>query len=296
MCIDTKKENTCFMTKKLIVANWKNHPDSLVEAEQILDSVDEYLGSLDEKEFSLIFCPPFVFTEEVGKILKTSHLIHQAELGAQDISADNNSSMTGEVSGPMLRKLGVRYVIVGHSERRWKLGESDEVVNKKLKTVLRNAMIPIVCIGERTRDKSFKDFLKEQTLNTFVGLSPAEVERCIIAYEPVWAISTNPNARPDTPESALESISVIQDVLNTKYLILNTRFLYGGSITSINARDFLGNAGIDPVVDFSNARQKSGQKPKAIEKFTTGFDGVLVGGASVNKEEFVKILAIASRL
>src|SRR3989344_8737508 len=119
------------MDKKLIVSNWKNHPDTLAEAEQILDSVDEYLGSLNEAEFSLIFCPPFVFTEEVGKILKTSHLVHQAELGAQDISMDDKTALTGEVSGPMLRKLGVRYVIVGHSERRWKLGETDEIVNKK---------------------------------------------------------------------------------------------------------------------------------------------------------------------
>src|SRR3989338_6366745 len=140
------------MNKKLIIANWKNHPDSLAEAEQILDSVDDFLGSSNlwindfasrlstgeerGNKLSLVFCPPFVFTEEVGKILKTSHLLHQAELGAQDISVDNEATLTGEVSGPMLKQLGARYVIVGHSERRWKLGESDEVVNKKLKVVL----------------------------------------------------------------------------------------------------------------------------------------------------------------
>src|SRR3989344_4756319 len=115
------------MAKKLIVSNWKNYPDTLAEAEQILDSVDEFLGSLNEKELSLVFCPSFVFTEEVGKILKASHLLHQSELGAQDISVDDEVALTGEVSGPMLKQLGVRYVIVGHSERRWKLGESDKV-------------------------------------------------------------------------------------------------------------------------------------------------------------------------
>ena len=268
------------MNKKLIIANWKNHPDSLAEAEQILDSVDEYLGFLSETEnFGLVFCPPFVFTEEVGKILKTSHLVHQAELGAQDISTpmsevgeptkvsalNDNGALTGEVSGSMLEKLGVRYVIVGHSERRWKLGESDEIVNKKLKAVLRNEMTPIVCLGERVRDDNFKEFLKEQVEKTFAGLSRDELEKCIIAYEPVWAISTNPDARPDTPESALESIKVIRDFLNTKYSILNTVYLYGGSVTSKN------------VVDF-------------IEQKEIG--GVLIGGASVNKEEFVKILSL----
>ena len=190
--------------------------------------------------------------------------------------------MTGEVSGPMLRKLGVRYVIVGHSERRWKLGESDEVVNKKLKAVLRNEMTPIVCVGERTRDEDFKDFLKEQTLNTFAGLTADEVARCIVAYEPVWAISTTLGAMPDTPQSALESIKVIKEALieksqipnlksqtNSKLKIKNSKFIYGGSITSANVREFLGSEGID---------------------------GVLVGGASVNKEEFVKILATVSKI
>ena len=180
--------------------------------------------------------------------------------------------MTGEVSGPMLRKLGVRYVIVGHSERRWKLGESDEVVNKKLKAVLRNEMTPIVCVGERTRDEDFKDFLKEQTLNTFAGLMADEVARCIVAYEPVWAISTTLGAMPDTPESALESIEIIRNTLigNWKLEIGNSpKALYGGSITSANVREFLGSEGID---------------------------GVLVGGASVNKEEFVKILATVSKI
>lgn len=257
------------MIKKLIVSNWKNHPDSLAEAVEIMNSIDEYLVSINEKDMSLIFCPPFVFVEEVGKILRTSHLVHQSELGAQDISAKDSATLTGEVSGPMLRKLGVRYVIVGHSERRWKLGESDEIVNKKLKAVIRNELIPIVCIGERTRDEKFKDFVKEQTLNTFSGLNADEVARCIVAYEPVWAISTTPGARPDTPESALESISVIRDILNTKYLILNTPFLYGGSINSANARDFLKEDGVN---------------------------GVLVGGASIDKEEFAKVLSVVTEL
>ncbi len=240
-------------------------PQTLAEAEQILDFVNDYLGSLGEaKEFSLIFCPPFVFLEEVGKFLKTSHLEHEAWLGAQDIFWEDQGADTGEISGPMLKKLGVQYVIVGHSERRWKLGESDNVVNKKLKAVLRNGMVPIVCVGERVRDDNFKEFLKEQVQSTFSGLSHDELGKCIIAYEPVWSISSNPGARPDNPESAVESISTIREVLDSRFKIQDSRFLYGGSVTSKNVAEFI--------------EQKE-------------IDGVLVGGASVDKEEFIKILS-----
>ncbi len=258
--------------KKLIVANWKNHPDSLAEAEGILDFTDDYLGSVNEKEFSLVFCPPFVFIEDVAKLLQTSHFEHEAFLGAQDVAIEDKTALTGEVSGPMLTKLGVRYAIIGHSERRWKLGESDEVVNKKLKSALRNEFIPIVCIGERVRDENSNKFLEDQVANTFKDLTADEVGKCIIAYEPVWAISTNPGARPDNPASALESMKIIRDFLigNWKLEIENLlKVLYGGSVNSKNAGDFL--------------------KEKEI-------NGVLIGGASVNKEEFVKILEIVSRI
>ncbi len=269
------------MSKKYIVANWKMQPQTLAEAEQILDFVNDHLESRNEKEFSLIFCPPFVFLEEVGKVLKNSHLEHESSLGAQDIFWEDMGADTGlgegsrakpgisvEVSGPMLSKLGVEYVIVGHSERRWKLGESDEIVNKKLKAVLRNDLIPIVCLGERVQDKNFKEFLKEQVYATFAGLSADEIGKCMIAYEPVWAISSNPGARPDTPESALDSIHIIQEVLieNWKLKIGNLpKTLYGGSITSANVLSFLQH---------------------------DEFSGVLIGGASVNKVEFVKILSL----
>jgi len=261
------------MNKKLIIANWKNHPDSLAEAEQILDFTDDYLGSVNEKEFSLVFCPPTVFLEEVSKVLKTSHLEHESSLGAQDVSLEDGE----QIFGPALKRLGVEYVIVGHSDRRWRLGESGEVVNKKLKTVLANEMTPIVCIGEKTQDDGFRDFLKQQISETFSELSADDLGKCIIAYEPVWAISTNLDARPDTPENALESIRTIKEAISTNYQqpreaeqwplrpLPTTRYLYGGSVTSKNVTDFIGQKEID---------------------------GVLIGGASVNKEEFVKILSL----
>ncbi|KKS00962.1 MAG: Triosephosphate isomerase [Candidatus Yanofskybacteria bacterium GW2011_GWA2_41_22] len=246
------------MTKKLIVANWKILPKTLADAEGILERVNDYLESLGEtKEFSLVFCPPSVFLEEVGKILTTSHFEHEASLGAQDTAED-------------LKKLNVRYVIVGHSDRRWGLGESDEIVNEKLKLVLQNEMIPVVCLGERTRDGDYKSFLENQTLKTFDGLSADDIGKCIIAYEPVWAISTELNAKPDTPESAIESIKIIRDFLisDRRLAIGDLRILYGGSVNSQNIRDFIIHDEIS---------------------------GVLVGGASVDKEEFVKILEVVSK-
>lgn len=257
------------MNNKPIIANWKNHPDTLAEAQEILESVNDYLESTGEKkEFNLVFCPPFVFLEGMGRMLKNSHLEHESSLGAQNIAIDNGGAMTGEVSGVMLNKLGVSYVIIGHSERRWKLGETDEIVNKKLKAALKNELIPIICIGEKTRENNFKKFLQNQIAHTFNELTLDEVNKCIIAYEPVWAISTNPNAKPDTPESALESIKIIKDFLTNHYPLVTNHYLYGGSVNSKNIGDFI--------------------KEKYI-------DGVLVGGASVNKEEFVKMLTEISK-
>ena len=272
------------MNKKLIVANWKNHPETLAQAQEILEFTNDYLESLSDpptggREFSLVFCPPFIFIEEVGKILNMSHLEHESFLGAQDIAINDETALTGEVSGLMLKKLGVQYVIIGHSERRWKLGESNEIVNQKLKVALHNELIPVVCIGEPTRDTNFKKFLEEQVVGTFKDLSPDEIDKCIVAYEPVWAISTNSGAHPDTPISALESINLIESIFIKNCLpageagnlkIENLpKMLYGGSVDSKNVGDFI--------------------KEKEIQ-------GVLIGGASVNKEEFVKILKMVNSI
>jgi|SRR3989344_938112 len=255
------------VTKKLIVSNWKMSPSSLVEAREILDSASEYLESADEKNFNLVFCPPFIFLKEVGRILKNSNLVQFSTLGAQDIFWEDQGADTGEISGPMLKKLGVEYAIIGHSERRWKLGEPDEIINKKLKAALRNNITPIVCIGERERNNNFKEFLEKQVEATFNDLSSDDIDKCLVAYEPVWAISSIPGARPDTPESALESIRIIKNTLieNCKLRTENLpKVLYGGSVNSSNILDFISQ---DEIA------------------------GVLVGSASVSKEEFIKLLS-----
>ena len=243
--------------KPLVVANWKLNPITKKEAEDIFNGIKK---GVKDTTAEVVVCPPFVFLP----------LLKELTLGAQNVYFEEKGAFTGEISGAMLKNLGVEYVIIGHSERRWKLGESNETVNQKLKTTLRNGFIPIVCIGERVRDDNFEKFLEGQITGTFEGLSADEIGKCIIAYEPVGAISTNPGARPDTPASALESIYIIKEVLAKTYnLKPNNLVLYGGSVNSKNVRDFLGEEEID---------------------------GVLVGGASVNKEEFVKILEITASL
>jgi len=255
------------MDKKIIVANWKMNPQTLAEAE------DLYRLSV-----GVIVCPPFVYLEELSKIKSG------AVLGSQDISLGDEPGQTGEISGRMLTQFGVKYVIVGHSERRWPRsrssdggsavtgesglalrGESDAVVNAKIKMALAHELTPIVCFGEKSRDNDFKTFLQQQVSATFAGLSADQIEKCLITYEPVWAISTNLNAKPDTPENAVESINFIKNFLSKTYnLELKISFLYGGSVNSANLASFLSRPEIN---------------------------GVLVGAASVNKDEFARILS-----
>jgi triosephosphate isomerase len=251
--------------KRIIAANWKMLPATPGEARELLARMEEALASLEgvADRIDLIICPPFVFLEEVATMLAQGALRAPAVLGAQDVAVSDAGAQTGEVGAAQLAALGVRYVIVGHSERRWKLGESDDVVNVKLKTVLAHEMVPIVCLGERTREGNWQDALRAQTEATFAGIAPSSIARCVVAYEPVWAISTNPDAKPDTPASAVQAMSLIRETLADRFMVSQTTFLYGGSVTPVNVKDFLERSEIS---------------------------GVLVGGASVRPDDFVQIL------
>jgi triosephosphate isomerase (TIM) len=245
--------------KKIVVANWKMLPETLGEAEEILARTDEWLADVKDAP-SLVVCPPGVFMEEVAQRLREGHLAQTASLGAQDILLDD--------AGASLAALGVRYVIIGHSDRRWKIGESNETVNAKLRRTLEMAMMPIVCLGERTREGDWQSELQAQTEATFAGVPPADVSRCLIAYEPVWAISTNPGAKPDTPARAVQAMSLIRETLADRFMVSHTLFLYGGSVTPQNVRAFL-------------------ERPE--------ISGILVGGASVRPNDLCEILSIASQ-
>jgi len=244
--------------KKIIASNWKEYIKTPAEAQEILDFTNDFLESRGEStEGSLIFCPSFELIDPVANLLKKSHLEHESFLGIQDLRNDINIER--------IIQSGVGYVIIGHSDRRWKDGESNEITNGKLKESLKKELIPIVCLGEKSRDDNFKIFIENQIDGTFSGLDADQIEKCIITYEPVWAISVTPGSEPDNPDNAVQKINFIKEALISKFEITpKNYFLYGGSVNSDNILDFLSKEEIN---------------------------GVLIGRASTDKEEFVKILS-----
>ena len=243
--------------RKLIIANWKMNPLSVSEAVNLAKKEDVK---------NAIIAPPFVFLESVGKILK------YARLAAQDVFSSNAGAYTGEISPVMLKKLGVQYIIIGHSERR-RLGETDDVINKKIIAVLENGLKPILCVGEplTVRKKGLnyaQNFVKSQLQKALYSLNSKSYilnSRLIIAYEPVWAIGTG---IPDKPESAAKMHKYIKNLLATRYSLL-VKVIYGGSVNFKNAKSFLKNSEID---------------------------GALVGGASLNTIEFRLIVKTVSNI
>jgi len=254
------------MSKKIIVANWKMNPASLKEAKALFASAKKAASRLSNVE--TIVCPPFIYIAELG------HSMSKLKLGAQDVSRfDFEGAHTGEVSAKMLKNLGVKYVIIGHSERR-KLGETSEIINKKIGISLSLGLKVIFCVGEETRDEEgkFAEIIEQQINEGLKGLSQNLMKGLIIAYEPVWAISGSAKSKAGDSESAFQIAVLIRKVLMDiagNELARKIPILYGGSVSSANAKQFL----------------KDGQ-----------MDGLLVGNKSLDKEEFKKILIIAENI
>ncbi|MBI1754717.1 triose-phosphate isomerase [Candidatus Azambacteria bacterium] len=241
---------------KLIIANWKAYVTSAKEARTLADAVKKVKI---KKDLKVVLCPPFVFLGAMGK--KSAAL----SLGAQDMFWKEGGPYTGEVTAEMLFGVGVAYVLIGHSERRHHLGETDEMVNAKAKAALAGRLKPVVCVGEKTRDdeKSIPRAVAEQTRKAFEGIQKNRVEDVIVAYEPVWAIGTG---IADTPNDALSAAIYIRKVIAEMYdqkTAMKVKVLYGGSVDVRNAAAFVNQNGID---------------------------GVLVGRASTDKREFAGIL------
>ncbi|MEK7212412.1 MAG: triose-phosphate isomerase [Patescibacteria group bacterium] len=243
---------------KLLIANWKMNPRSLTEALKLARASDKK---------GVVICPPFVFLEEVGKALK------HAALGAQDVFAEDKGAFTGEVSPKMLKNLGVKYVIIGHSEKR-KTGDTDALINKKVKAALRAGLKVILCVGEgkevrRRGVSAAKNFVKRQLQKDLAGAISykPKTKSLFVAYEPIWAISTEKGARADTPESAAQMSRFIKNLLKAISYKLKADVLYGGSVTSRNVSRFL-------------------RRPE--------FSGALVGGASLKAGEFRQIITKTS--
>ncbi|KKU94097.1 MAG: Triosephosphate isomerase [Candidatus Jorgensenbacteria bacterium GW2011_GWA1_48_13] len=237
---------------KLIIANWKMNPSTVSQAVKLARAEDKK---------GVVIAPPFPFLPLVSKVLR------KAKLGAQDAFWVPKGAYTGEVSIHQLKTLRVKYVIIGHSERRG-LGETDWLINKKIRAALAEDLTVILCVGEpwRVRRKGLaaaKRFVKQQLQKDLKGtdkLTKLKAESLITAYEPVWAIGTG---HADRPEGAVEMIKFIKKNLQSKTYNLKSRVLYGGSVTGRNAAGFL--------------------KQKEI-------GGALVGGASLKPSEFKRII------
>jgi triosephosphate isomerase len=256
---------------KLIVFNWKENPRTAREAERIFAAVKNTAKRAKDNE--VVVCPPLVYLGSFSPSLRGKIL----SLGAQNVFWENGGAYTGEISADMLKQFGVRYVIIGHSERRRFLGETDEMVNKKVRAALAAGLRVILCVGEPSavRNKGVaaaKRYIKNQLtkdLQNIVNCSPTgasakagklKIENLVVAYEPIWAIGTGKNA---TADDAREMAIFIKDTIRSAYSLLS-RVLYGGSVSGKNAADYIN---------------------------CTEIDGVLVGGASLKADEVGKIIS-----
>ena len=249
--------------KKIIIANWKMNPKTLKEAKRLFKDTQKFAG--EHKNAEIIVCPPFVYLPEIFGGKKFGNL----RLGAQDCFWQNEGAYTGEISPAMLKNLKVNYVIIGHSERRVNLGETDEMINKKIRMALKEKFKVIFCVGERKRDEAgdYFNFLKKE-IETGLSQTPSDLlNGLLIAYEPIWAISSGKNAKADTPDDLFKTVIFIRKVfagMFGKSSAFSVPILYGGSVNQQNAKRFL-----------------------EIE----GIRGLLVGGASLSSKKFTDIIS-----
>ena len=255
------------MAPKLIAANWKENPATQAAADKLFRAVAKIKPS---KNVRVAVCPPFVYLEEIAAFRKRTGKRSLA-LGAQDAFWEEKGAFTGAVGPKMLKSLGVQYVIVGHSERRKWFHETDTMVNRKAKLVLRDGLTIILCVGEplavRKRGlAAARKFVANQLSRDLAGIPGSAFKRVVIAYEPIWAIGTG---RYDPAEDA----SAMADFIKKTASIRNRRaapaVLYGGSVNGKNIGDYLTCENID---------------------------GALVGGASLRAEEFKIIVAAAGSI
>jgi triosephosphate isomerase len=220
----------------LVVANWKMNPESLEKAKEIFNFVRKFAKEL--KNTDVLVCPPFPFLYPLSKLGTPKNVF----LGAQNVSTELKGAFTGEVSAGMLKDLGVKFVIVGHSERRSPLaggGESGEVIRKKLQVVFENGLTPVLCIGEKERDKdgNYLNFIKNQIKEALTGLPKKYLVGIIIAYEPVWAIGKS-YKEAMTPTDIHETVLLIKKILSElfgKDIAGGCKILYGAAVEAENA-------------------------------------------------------------
>ena len=246
------------MRKPILAGNWKMNKTA-TEAVEFVNELKEKVGEVKERE--VLVCPVFTALKPVSDVIKGTSI----KLGAQNMHWEDGGAFTGEISAEMLLTSGCTYVILGHSERRAIFSEDDKLVNSKALKALKAGLIPIVCVGETLAEResgAMKKVIEEQITGSLDSFSKSDMEKTVIAYEPVWAIGTGKMA---TPQQAEEVHIYIRSLLADKYgeeTAENVTILYGGSVKSSNAE---GLFSLDNI------------------------DGALIGGASLKAEEFVAI-------
>lgn len=250
------------MRKPLIAGNWKmnlNHLEAIAVTQKL-----SY--SLEDKDFDAVdvcVIPPFTDIRSVQTLIDGDRL--RLTYGAQDLSPAESGAYTGDISGSMLNKLGCTYVVIGHSERRAIHGESDELVNKKIKAALAHELTPIFCIGEELSIReagTHVEHVLSQVRNGLAGFHKPDLKKIVFAYEPVWAIGTGKTATPEDAQEVCGAIRAELKKLGSDEIAENAKILYGGSVKSANIVDIMKQPDVD---------------------------GALVGGASLDPEEFARI-------
>ncbi len=248
------------MSRKLFIAgNWKMNTNRASGVELATALVKELGGST---AVDVAVCPPFVYLSDIAAAVKGSPIT----VGAQNMFYENDGAFTGELSGAMLKDVGCKYVILGHSERRHIIGESNELINRKVLKCLADGLLPIFCIGELIEERKANktmDVVRQQVKVGMSGISKADAAKVTLAYEPVWAIGTGVTA---SPEQAQEVHAMVRGLIAEMYnpaLADAIRIQYGGSVKASNAKELMGQKDID---------------------------GALVGGASLKAAEFMGII------
>ncbi|GIP46163.1 triosephosphate isomerase [Paenibacillus sp. J45TS6] len=242
----------------IIAGNWKMFK-TVPESTSFIEAVK---GQAEVEGVESVICAPFTNLPALVEAVKGTNI----KIGAQNLHFEDNGAFTGEISGVMLKDLGVDYVVIGHSERRQYFNETDETVNKKVHAAFRHGLTPIVCVGEKLEEREAdqtKDVCKVQTEAAFAGLAADQAAKVVVAYEPIWAIGTG---KSSTSQDANEVIAYIRGVIKDLYneeVANAVRIQYGGSVKPENVAEYLGQSDID---------------------------GALVGGASLQPESYIALV------
>ena len=253
------------MRTPLVIGNWKMH-GTVAEARALATGIRD--GLKRPRGVQVVVCPPFTALSAVSELLTGSPI----QLGAQTCHHEPSGAHTGEISVPMLTELACRWILLGHSERRKEIGESDELVNLKVRAVLSRGVTPVLCVGEtadeRRQGLTFTT-VEGQLRAGLAGIAADQIVKTVLAYEPVWAIGTGVNATPGQAAEVQGYLRGLLSELSSKEIAQTVRILYGGSVKAENADALMAESEVD---------------------------GALVGGASLNAQGFIGIVRKAARI